>query len=74
MIIKQEQYIVKWFLPSGVWTMGIASASYDKALKAIDGYRRFDEKEGKKYKYRIIKRTIQEEVVYNEPSKEAIND
>lgn len=66
MINCKEQYIIKGFHPSGVWTTWIASATYNKALKAIDGFKRFDEKEGRKYKYRIIKQTIQEEVVYDE--------
>lgn len=66
MITKQEQYIIKWFLPSGIWTTGLTSTSYDKALKSIASFKRLDKEEGKEYKYRVIKRTIQEEIVYNE--------
>lgn len=66
MTTKQEQYIIRWILPSGVWTTGHVSNTYAEALKVINRYKHTDKNIGKKYKYKIIKQTIQEEVVYNE--------
>jgi hypothetical protein len=63
----KEEYIVRWFLPGGrLWTTGHISNTYDKALKVINRYKHTDKNIGKKYKYRITKQTIQEEVVYDD--------
>lgn len=66
MTTRQEQYIVRWLLPIGVWTTGRVSNTYDNALKVVNSYKHIDKNIGKEYKYRIIKQTIQEEVVYDE--------
>lgn len=74
MTTKQEQYIIRWLLPSGVWTTGLLiSNTYDNALKVVNHYKHTDKNIGKKYKYRITKQTIQEEVVYDELLEEKSN-
>jgi hypothetical protein len=61
----KEQYIVRW-LYNKMWVTGHVTTTRDQAIEVVNGFKHFDEKNGKEYKYRIIKQTIQEEIVYNE--------
>lgn len=66
MINREEKYIVSWLYPNRMRDVGSETATYDEAVRLIDGFKCIDKYYGKKYKYRIVKQTILEEVVYDE--------
>jgi hypothetical protein len=62
----KERYFITWFYRPDLWDICSEATTYDEAIKKVNKFKDYDKKHGKEYKYRIIKQTIQEEVVYNE--------
>lgn len=64
-IENSEQYVVRW-LYNKMWVSGCITLTHDQAVESVNNFKNHDKKHGKEYKYRIVKQTIQEEVVYDE--------
>lgn len=64
-IENSEHYVVRW-LYNKMWISGCIRATHDQAVELVKKFKNNDKKHGQEYKYRIVKQTIQEEVVYDE--------
>ena len=63
---SKEQYVIRWRYPNKTWNEVPGFGTHSENMKLLDTFKGLDRTVGKKYKYRIVKQTIQEEVVYNE--------
>lgn len=63
---RKEKYLVHWKYRKNKWDVCAMTATYDGAIRLINDFKCHDKNNGQEYKYRIVKQTIQEEVVYDE--------
>lgn len=66
MLQDSEEYILQWY-DTDLDKWGSSKCiTYEDAVKKIEEYKSNDKTWGDNFKYRIVKETIKQEVIYNE--------
>lgn len=66
LIENREQYVIRWLYNKTMWVTGHITKTYDQAVELVNNFKNYDKNHGQEFKYRIVKQTVQEEVVYDE--------